>query len=315
MCVQHVRYDWSLLSDHNDICILIEYIKKSRIFTLAYIIFISMGATCYLTAPFTIRIIDILLASNVTRPKRLPNPSEYFLDLERYYYFLLAITYVGYYVCSVIVIATDTIYIALLQHACGILAILRYILLLYICSHRLENLPMSNKSSNVDYNFIPKWDTNIKDIIQCVQLQIRVERLIQLIESTFAICLFTDIGFGILFQCSSCVMIVTNVNTMYLIKNCPLLAMQSIRLFFNSWIGQRIIDHSSQISFAAYNGIWYQMSLEARKMLLFLIMKCRKPYHITMAKLYIISMEGYSMLMRTSASYITLMISLNTNDA
>ncbi|XP_025074150.1 odorant receptor 56a-like, partial [Pogonomyrmex barbatus] len=271
-----------------------------------FLVFISIGATCYLTAPFTIRIIDILLASNVTRPKRLPNPSEYFLDLEKYYYFLLAITYVGYYVCGVIIIATDTIYIALLQHACGILAIL---------SHRLENLPMFNKSSNADYNFIPKWDTNIKDIIQCIQLQIRVERLIQLIESTFAVCLLTDIGFGILFQCSSCVMIVTYTNTEYLMKNCPLLAMQSIRLFFNSWIGQRIIDHSSQIPFAAYNGIWYQMSLEARKMLLFLIMKCRKPYHITMAKLYIISLEGYSMLMRASASYITLMISLNTNDA
>ncbi|KAL6268716.1 hypothetical protein P5V15_001844 [Pogonomyrmex californicus] len=303
MCIEHVCHDWSLLADHDDIWILTEYGEKSRLFTLAYIIFVSVGAISFLTAPFTIRIIDILLASNVTRPKRLPSASEYFLDLEKYYYFLLAVTYVGYITTVVIIITVDTIYVALLQHVCGILALL---------SHRLKRLATSNQSDNVDRN--PKWDKNIENIIQCVQLQIRVERLIKLIESTFAICLLVDIGFGILFQCSSCVMIVTHTDTTYLMKNCPLLIVQSVRLFFNSWVGERIIDHSSQMSFAAYNGLWYQMSLEAKKMLLFLIMKCQKPYHITMAKLYIISLEGYSMLMRTSVSYITLMLQVTSND-
>ncbi|XP_025074151.1 uncharacterized protein LOC112552661, partial [Pogonomyrmex barbatus] len=194
--------------------------KKKDLFS----VFVSVGAISFLTAPFTIRIIDILLASNVTRPKRLPSASEYFLDLEKYYYFLLAVTYVGYITTVVIIITVDTIYVALLQHVCGILALLRYLNVTSIhsnkgkVSHRLKRLATSNQSDNVDRN--PKWDKNIENIIQCVQLQIRVER---------------------------------------------------------------------------YNGLWYQMSLEAKKMLLFLIMKCQKPYHITMAKLYIISLEGYSM--------------------
>lgn len=46
--------------------------------------------------------------------------------------------------------------------------------------------------------------------------------------------------------------------------------------------------------------MWYQTSLEAKKMFLFLLVKCQKPYRLTMAKLYVISLEGYSMVWRNS---------------
>lgn len=39
--------------------------------------------------------------------------------------------------------------------------------------------------------------------------------------------------------------------------------------------------------------MWFQTSLRAKKMFLFLLMKCQKPYRLTVAKLYVISLEGY----------------------
>ncbi|KAL6268713.1 hypothetical protein P5V15_001841 [Pogonomyrmex californicus] len=280
------------------------YILLMSMYYAYVVIFISTGAFFYLTAPLTVPILDILMGSDVTRPKRLPHVGVFFFDLEKHYYSSLGITYIGYIACCMLVIAVDTIYFALLQHICGVLAIL---------SRRLKKL--HDTSEDIDHsNAISKRDRDIKNMVQCIQLQIRIERLIQLTESMFAICLFTDIGLGILFQCSASVMIVTHTDTLYLVKNFPLLLLQTARFFFNCWIGQRIIDHSSQVSFAAYNGKWYQMSLEAKKMLLFLMMKCRKPYRITMTKLYVICMESYSTLMKTSASYVTLMVSLNSND-
>ncbi|XP_025074149.1 odorant receptor 63a-like [Pogonomyrmex barbatus] len=279
------------------------YILLMSMYYAYVVVFISTGAFFYLTAPLTVPILDILMGSDVTRPKRLPHVGVFFLDLEKHYYSILGITYIGYIACCMLVIAVDTIYFALLQHICGVLAIL---------SRRLEKL---HDTEDIDHsNAISKRDRDIKNMVQCIQLQIRIERLIQLTESMFAICLFTDIGLGILFQCSASVMIVTHTDTLYLVKNFPLLLIQTARFFFNCWIGQRIIDHSSQVSFAAYNGKWYQMSLEAKKILLFLMMKCRKPYRITMTKLYVICMESYSTLMKTSASYVTLMVSLNSND-
>lgn len=44
--------------------------------------------------------------------------------------------------------------------------------------------------------------------------------------------------------------------------------------------------------------MWYQTSLKVKKMFLFLLMKSQKPYRITMAKLYVISLEGYTMVCR-----------------
>ncbi|XP_071646253.1 uncharacterized protein [Temnothorax longispinosus] len=282
MLIEHVRHDWCLLAKYHDIWILIEYAEKSRIFTVGYLIFTSTGAASFVTAPLTVPLFDIILTLNVTRPKKMPHPAEFFLNLEKHYYILLAITFAGYAMCVTIVIATDTIYFALLQHACGTLAILSY---------RLKKFAIHDKLKCINRNPISKEDRDIEKLVQCIQLQIRIERLIQLIESTFAMCLFADIGLGILLQCSTCVMIVINTE---LIKNGPLLLLQSTRFFFNSWIGQKIIDHSSQISVAAYNGLWYQMSLEAKRMLLFLIIKCQKPCHITMAKIYVICLESYS---------------------
>lgn len=95
--------------------------------TIFFPVFIGTGATSYITAPLTVPILDIILASNVTRPKKLPHSSEFFLDLEKYYYILFAITCIGYLAACTAVIAIDTIYFALLQHSCGMLAILRWI--------------------------------------------------------------------------------------------------------------------------------------------------------------------------------------------
>ncbi|XP_011643796.1 odorant receptor 67c-like, partial [Pogonomyrmex barbatus] len=265
--------------------------------------FISTGAISFVTAPITIPIFDTILALNVTRPKQMPHPTEFFVDMKRYYYILLVITFAGYAACSAVAIATDTIYVALLQHVCGVLAILSY---------RLEKLDVHNKSEYTD--LISKVDKNVEKMIECIQLQIRTERLIKLIESTFAICFLTDIGLGILLQCSACVMIVTDMDTTKIIKHCPILLMQSTRIFFNSWVGQKIIDHSSQISDATYNGRWYQMSSQVKRMVLFVMMKSTKPYCVKMAKLYVICLESYGSLMKASASYITLMLSLTSDD-
>ncbi|XP_072757411.1 uncharacterized protein [Anoplolepis gracilipes] len=305
MLIQHVQHDWRLLQNHKNIQILMEYVERSRIFTMAYLIFFSAGALSYITAPLTIPLLDIMLASNVTRLKKLPHSSEFFLDLEKYYYILFAITFIGYYGAVLAVIAIDTIYFTLLQHSCGMLALL---------SHCLENCVIYNNSKCIDYNYIFKWDKNVENMRQCIQLQIRIERLIQLIESTFSTCLIIDIGLGVLLQCSACVMIVTHMNAVEMMRNGPLLILQNIRTFFNSWIGQEIIDHSSQISVAAYNGMWYQTSLKTRKMLLFLLMKCQKPIRLIIAKFYVISLENYCTVMKTSVSYVTLMVSLNSGD-
>nr|XP_012231787.1 PREDICTED: uncharacterized protein LOC105677627 [Linepithema humile] len=59
-----------------------------------------------------------------------------------------------------------------------------------------------------------------------------------------------------------------------------------------------------------YNGMWYDAPIKVQKMLMFLIARSQKVCRITLGKLYVISFQGFSMVMRTSLSYCTVMISL-----
>ncbi|XP_018311019.1 uncharacterized protein [Mycetomoellerius zeteki] len=60
------------------------------------------------------------------------------------------------------------------------------------------------------------------------------------------------------------------------------------------WAGQEVTDHSVEVSIAAYDGIWYNASVKVQKLLLFLIVRSQKASQITIAKLYVINLEGFS---------------------
>jgi len=69
-------------------------------------------------------VLDVFSPINETRPKRMPHPAEYFIDQKKYYYVLLLNTYVGYVACVSIAVATDTMYVFLVEHICGMYGIL-----------------------------------------------------------------------------------------------------------------------------------------------------------------------------------------------
>ncbi|XP_020285644.1 uncharacterized protein LOC109855606 [Pseudomyrmex gracilis] len=263
MLIQYVCYDWRLVTrKREDMRIFMEYVERSRIFTKAYSIFIMTGVISYVTAPFTVRILDVVIANeNVTRTKRFPHSAEFFVDMEKHYYILMSITYAGYFAACTIFIAIDSVYFMLLQHVCGMLAIL---------CQRLETLADAHdKSGYKDHGRTSKRDKNVENMTQCVQLQLRIERFMR-------------------------IRIVTCEDSMEMIRYGPLLFMQISRIFFNCWIGQQIIDHSCQLPVATYKGMWYETSLEIKKRLPLLLAKCQKSYRITMAKLFVISLESYS---------------------
>ncbi|KYN43581.1 hypothetical protein ALC56_01842 [Trachymyrmex septentrionalis] len=119
-------------------------------------------------------------------------------------------------------------------------------------------------------------------------------RFIEMMESTISLFLFFDVGLGFLLHTSSCIMIIVQMGSSEIMRYVALMLMQSCRLFFNSWAGQEVTDHSVEVSIAAYNGIWYNAPVKVQKLLLFLIARSQKSSQITIAKLYVINLEGFS---------------------
>lgn len=53
-----------------------------------------------------------------------------------------------------------------------------YVCYLYTCSYRLKEMTVHNKSKCIDHNPVFKGDRNIEYMVECVQLQNRIERFI-----------------------------------------------------------------------------------------------------------------------------------------
>ncbi|XP_067209638.1 odorant receptor 49b-like [Linepithema humile] len=302
MLLQHIREDWNNLLTKQEIQILTHYADNSRKFTLAYSISIFGFVWSYSLIPLIAPILDVISPLNETRPKKFPQLGEYFLNQEKYYYPLMLNICVGYVACVSIAVATETMYVLLVEHICGMYDILCY---------RLENLTAFNTLQWIDDDYICNHDKINQRMRHCIQLHEKIRLLLEIMELTFTLFLLFDVGFGFLLHTSCCVMIVVRMGrSSEIIRYIALISLQSCRLFFNSWAGQEVIDHSTKISIAAYNGMWYDAPIKVQKMLMFLIARSQKVCRITLGKLYVISFQGFSMVMRTSLSYCTVMISL-----
>lgn len=98
---------------------------SSRYETLfLYLVSIMGFVFCYATLPLTASVLDIISPLNETRLKRMPHPAEFFVNQDKYYYVLLLNTYIGYVACVSIAVATDTMYVLLVEHICGMYDIL-----------------------------------------------------------------------------------------------------------------------------------------------------------------------------------------------
>ena len=78
----------------------------------------------YLLLPFTPFVLDIVKPLNESRPKLPIYLVEFFVDEKKYYFEILAHSYITTIIGVLCVIASDTFYANSVQHACGMLSIL-----------------------------------------------------------------------------------------------------------------------------------------------------------------------------------------------
>jgi hypothetical protein len=72
-------------------------------------------------------ILDIVLPKNESCPCHLHIAMEYFLDQEKYFYFILFHLNAGVFIGMITTVATGAMFIAYFQYICGMFTIARYI--------------------------------------------------------------------------------------------------------------------------------------------------------------------------------------------
>ncbi|XP_011860657.1 PREDICTED: odorant receptor 49b-like [Vollenhovia emeryi] len=81
-------------------------------------------------------------------------------------------------------------------------------------------------------------------------------------------------------------------------------------LFISNYIAQQITDHNECIFVTAYNVRWYMAPLHVQKMILFLLLRRTKTFHILIGGIFVACMESAVTLLSTSISYFTVLYSM-----
>jgi len=78
---------------------------------------------------------NTISSTNISRLRQVKIPTEYFIDEEKYFYFILLHINIASLVGALAVIAMGTLMIAYLQHTCAMFKIAWYEIVYIKCTH------------------------------------------------------------------------------------------------------------------------------------------------------------------------------------
>jgi len=93
---------------------------------LPFSVFIICSIFILIIAQFWTEILDIVLQINVSQSHIMPIMTEYFVDQEKYFYFILLWTNITICVQLIVTLAIGTLFITFFQHIYGMFKIARY---------------------------------------------------------------------------------------------------------------------------------------------------------------------------------------------
>ncbi|XP_071636858.1 uncharacterized protein [Temnothorax longispinosus] len=272
------------IRDDNEIAILKKYGSKAKRYTTAMIL---LGIYCIgtTTAMYIWPYIQYIgLPKNESRL----NPSvyfmtEYFIDQEKYSYLITLNVLAAIYIGAVSLIATGTMLIAYIQHICGMFS---------IASYRIE------QAINILQKDILKSENMVyKKITYAVDIHCKAMEFTDFLISNFEGSFFLIMVIGVtcssfnLFWLASYSDEIEKLVVPFIIIN-----ILYTYLFLANYIAQEITDHNKYVFATVYNVQWYTAPLHIQKIILFLLQRGTKPFHINLGGIFVASLESAATL-------------------
>ncbi|XP_070159384.1 odorant receptor 30a-like isoform X5 [Polyergus mexicanus] len=290
------------LEDINEIAIIEKYGRNARYYTATLTILCICCIFVPMSAPIWPDILQIISSTNTSRPRQLQVSSEYFVDQEKYFYYLLLHINAAVCIGCTSAVATGTMLIAYFQYMCAMFT---------IASYRIQNAIKIQISQDIIVRNKKLAHSRIKS---AVDIHRKAMELCIYLISKFEISFFFLIIFGVMtlslnifriFQIASSTCNADELSISFIIGSISLLYM-----FVANLVGQEITDHSNYIYIAAYKIRWYIAPPNIQKLLLILIQRGNKTFGLNIGGLFIASIQCFATLANTSLSYFTVMYSV-----
>ncbi|KAL6268724.1 hypothetical protein P5V15_001852 [Pogonomyrmex californicus] len=241
-------------------------------------------------------------ASNKTQNSETRDSTRhinYMIDLQMQYIPL----YIQGSMCeiyfTIIIVAINILYLASVQHCCGLFAAL--------CYH-LENAFEFEDDDDIMTSTQNKWYLHITYGIrrhaEAIQFSRAIESLYRLpffLHMTINVTLLSIVGFQVMAYPE-------NISRM--LPYGSYLSGLVFNTFFENWQGQKMIDCNEKVYNSAYKLEWYKMPIASQKLLIMIMLRSNKPLTITAGKVLVLSYVTFNAAMRTGFSYLMLLRSM-----
>ncbi|KAL6441725.1 hypothetical protein ACFW04_003670 [Cataglyphis niger] len=289
--LDQIREDFRSLKNASDIEILQKCADNGRKFSSIYIYTLYTLMVIFMLTPLPPLIFHD--ANETTRP--LLHIVEYYVDMNKYYVPILIHGYLTVAICVTSVVATDAIFVILVQHVCG---------MFIVTGLRLERALQEKYVTDV--NLPITEDTAYRNMIQCVYDHRGAIRFIDLMEAAYSKHFLFYAGFNMLTISVTGVGAVTKLNDpSELLKLIAVTWALLFHLFFECLNAQRLIDYSGYFYTNLINLNWYNTSTRTKKLILFMMMKARPPCVLTAGGMFVLCMESFATILKTAVSYYT----------
>ncbi|XP_019885687.2 odorant receptor 4-like [Camponotus floridanus] len=296
--LEQLQYICNELKDENEIAILIKYGNNTKRYTAIF----TLLTICLTLSTVILLIWPLIFGTvlHINESQVITMLTEYVVDREKYFYLILLHVNIVICIGSTTITATGLMILGCIIHICGLFKIASYRMEQAMTTKMLQNINLENQT------------TICKKIFYAVEIHRKTMKFTNLLFSSFEGSFFLLIAF-----------LVTSLslNMFGIFHNASLGDMESVLLhliivlimllymFVANYAGQEVINYSNHIYSTAYNVRWYEAPLNVQKMILFILQRSRKNFHIKIAGLFIISLECFATLIKASMSYFTFMYS------
>ncbi|EFN64077.1 Putative odorant receptor 22c [Camponotus floridanus] len=122
--------DMDMFENQDERKIMKRYAESGRWYTLTYASYVYIATLSFATTALIPRILDIVSPLNTSRPIVLAYPAYYFVNEEKYFYYIFCHMFVTAGLGLTGLIAHDCMLFAYIEHVCGLFAVIGFAVLL-----------------------------------------------------------------------------------------------------------------------------------------------------------------------------------------
>ncbi|XP_050454212.1 odorant receptor 13a-like [Cataglyphis hispanica] len=298
----HLFVDWDILETQEEREILKKYAENGRWYSLIYASYCYVSTISFIMTSLLPRIMDIVFPLNTSRPIKLAYPAYYFVNEEQYFYFIFCHMLITALICMTGLIAHDCMFFIYIEHVCGLFEVVGF---------KFKNT--LDKRDIARSNLIHCPDNSYhKNIAFSVHAHREALQFAKLIENAFSVPFAIQLMISTMSISVSLLQFSMQLNDlMEAIRYFVYILAQLFHLFCFSFQGKKLIDHSIEICDKIYNNAWYEIPVKEQKLLLFTMRKSTEASTLTACKIYVYSLQNFTMVLQSAMSYFTVLASFS----